>query len=132
MSSKSGFEHAQPNAAPAKSFTPSRLPVLQRKCACSSGGECDQCSSAKGPLQRSAAGPTTAEVPSSVHSVLNSSGSPLDAGTRSFMESRFGQDFSGVRVHTDGVAAQSARDVNAHAYTVGQDIAFASGRYEPN
>ena len=48
------------------------------------------------------------------------------------MESRFGHDFSGVRVHDDPVAAESARAVNARAYTVGEDIAFASGQYDPN
>ncbi len=47
------------------------------------------------------------------------------------MESRFGFDFSLVRAHEDGVAQQSARDVNAHAYTVGNDIVFAEGRFAP-
>ncbi|WLE99267.1 MAG: DUF4157 domain-containing protein [Candidatus Electrothrix communis] len=59
--------------------------------------------------------------------MLSSSGQPLDAGTRSFMEPRFGQDFSGVRVHTDGQAAESARAVNARAYTVGRDVVFGAG-----
>ncbi len=47
------------------------------------------------------------------------------------MERRFGHDFSRVRVHTDAAAEQSARDVNAHAYTVGTDIVFGAGRYAP-
>lgn len=47
------------------------------------------------------------------------------------MEVRFGKDFSRVRVHTDGRAAQSARAVNALAYTVGEHIIFGSGRYAP-
>lgn len=47
------------------------------------------------------------------------------------MESRFGHDFGSVRVHTDDHAAQSARAVNALAYTVGQDIVFDEGRYQP-
>lgn len=47
------------------------------------------------------------------------------------MEARFGQDFSRVRVHSDGRAAVSAREVGAHAYTVGHDIVFGSGRYQP-
>jgi hypothetical protein len=58
-------------------------------------------------------------------------GSPLDDATRSDMEGRFGEDFSSVRVHTDGQAHDSARAVNAHAYTVGNDIVFAGGRYDP-
>ena len=47
------------------------------------------------------------------------------------MESRFGHDFSGVRVHSDGAAAQSARDVSASAYTVGNNIVFGAGQYSP-
>src|SRR4051794_8866021 len=58
-------------------------------------------------------------------------GSALDDRTRTDMEARFGEDFSSVRVHTDGHAAESARSVNAHAYTVGSDIVFAGGRFDP-
>jgi hypothetical protein len=43
------------------------------------------------------------------------------------MERRFGQDFSGVRLHTDSDAAESARAVNALAYTVGRNVVFATG-----
>lgn len=74
----------------------------------------------------------TPGVPPIVHDVLRSPGQPLDAGARSFMESRFGHDFSGVRVHTGGRAAESARSVNALAYTVGRDIVFGSGQYAPS
>jgi hypothetical protein len=66
-----------------------------------------------------------------VHEVLRSPGQPLDANTRAFMEPRFGHDFSRVRVHSDASAAESARAVNALAYTVGQDIVFEAGRYAP-
>ena len=48
------------------------------------------------------------------------------------MEPRFGQDFSRVRVHSGDVPERSARDVNAHAYTVGPHIVFAAGRYSPS
>jgi hypothetical protein len=58
-------------------------------------------------------------------------GSPLDEETRADMESRLGHDFSDVRVHTGGAADESARSVNAQAYTAGSDIVFASGRYDP-
>jgi hypothetical protein len=47
------------------------------------------------------------------------------------MESRFGHDFSGVRVHTDAKAAESAQDLNANAYTVGSNIVFAAGQFAP-
>ena len=58
-------------------------------------------------------------------------GSPLDRDTRGFMESRLGADFSDVRIHTDSKASDSARSVQAHAYTVGSDVVFQSGKYQP-
>jgi hypothetical protein len=70
-------------------------------------------------------------VPLIVHEVLRSPGQPLDSQTRAFFEPRFGHDFSKVRVHTDTRASESTRAVNALAYTVGQDVAFASGQYAP-
>ena len=66
------------------------------------------------------------EVPSIVHEVLGSSGSPLDQTTRDYMEPRFGFDFSQVRVHNDAKAAQSAKVVNALAYTVGHNIVLGA------
>ena len=47
------------------------------------------------------------------------------------MEPRFGSDLSQVRVHADARAADSARSVNALAYTVGRDIVFGAGQYAP-
>jgi len=47
------------------------------------------------------------------------------------MEPRFGYDFSGVRVHTDAKAAESAQAVNARAYTVGQNTVFGASQYAP-
>jgi hypothetical protein len=47
------------------------------------------------------------------------------------MESRLGADFGDVRVHTDGKATESARSVQAHAYTVGNDVVFQSDKYAP-
>lgn len=66
-----------------------------------------------------------------VREALNDSGRPLDPHTRGYMESRFGVDFGNVRVHTDDRAAQSARNINARAYTVGSDIVFSAGKYMP-
>jgi hypothetical protein len=48
------------------------------------------------------------------------------------MESRFGADFSNVRVHTDSDTAQMAKDLNAAAFTHGRDIYFAEGKYNPS
>ena len=70
-------------------------------------------------------------APPIVHEVLRSPGQPLDPAARAFMESRFGHDFGKVRVHTDSIAARSADAVEAHAYTVGSDVVFGSGRYTP-
>src|SRR5438477_4385688 len=58
-------------------------------------------------------------------------GSPLDRETRGFMESRLGADFGDVRIHTDSKASESAKSVQAHAYTVGNDVVFQSGKYSP-
>lgn len=134
-----------------------------------------------GLLRRSGEGHIN-RVPPIVHDVLGSLGRPLEASTRSFMESRLGHnvsraraggplqagsadlhvgpvddphereadavadrvmnestakenrgfDFSQVRIHTDTRAAESARAVNAAAYTVGRDIVFGAGKYQPN
>ena len=58
-------------------------------------------------------------------------GQPLDARTRGFFENRFGHDFSQVRLHTDAKAAESARSVKAMAYTLGHNIVFGTGKYDP-
>ncbi|MBZ5621696.1 MAG: DUF4157 domain-containing protein [Acidobacteriia bacterium] len=55
----------------------------------------------------------------------------MDATTRTFFEPLFGYDFSQARVHSDRHADESARSVNASAYTVGNDIVFRAGQYAP-
>ena len=70
-------------------------------------------------------------APESVSRALRSPGQPLDTSSRGYFEPRFGHDFSGVRVHSDAGAAQSARDINARAYTVGNNIVFGAGRFAP-
>ncbi len=75
--------------------------------------------------------PFSSAVPPVAHEVLRSPGRSLDPGTRAFMEPRFGNDFSQVRVHADAKSAESARAVNALAYTVGRDIVFGTGQYTP-
>lgn len=61
-----------------------------------------------------------------------SRGQPLDPETRAFFESRFGRDFTQVRIHTDTNAAESASRASAVAYTLGNHIIFGSARYAPN
>lgn len=71
------------------------------------------------------------EAPPLVHDVLQSPAQPLDGETRHLMQQRFHDDFGDVRVHTGPRAEESARRVDALAYTVGRDIVFAAGRYAP-
>jgi uncharacterized protein DUF4157 len=82
------------------------------------------------PVSRPSNG-TTAAAPPSVEHAVASAGRPLEPALRRDMEQRFGRDFSGVRVHVDAAGEQSARDVNANAYTLGHDIVFAPGRFAP-
>src|SRR6187401_125580 len=87
---------ASPPAAPSG--------ILQRKCACGNhamSGGCEECRK-KETLQRSTTSSEAInDVPAIVYDVLRSPGQPLDAATRTFMEPRFGHDFSGVRVHSN-------------------------------
>jgi hypothetical protein len=103
------------------------VPVIQRECAACS----EEDKEALHAMPGASASILTGEVPGIVHDVLRSPGQPLDAGTRAFMEPRFGYDFGDVRIHTDSKASQSARAVNARAYTVGRDIVFEKGQYAP-
>ena len=118
------------------SFTPTSRLALQRKCACGNNagasGECQACASTTASLHRKAdSNQKAGEVPAIVDQVLGSPGRPLADDTRAHMESRFGHDFSRVRVHTDAKAADSARAVNALAYTAGSDMVFKTGQYAP-
>src|SRR6478735_7770905 len=73
------------------------------------------------------------EEPPPVHDVVNSGGgSPLAPDVREEMQGRLGHDFSDVRVHTDSAAHESAKSVNAHAYTVGSNVVFQRDRYDPS
>lgn len=80
--------------------------------------------------QANAAG-VAPEAPSLVQEALNSPGRPLDSETRSFMEPRLGYDLSGVRVHNDGPANESARALHASAYTTGSHVVFGNASYAP-
>lgn len=81
-------------------------------------------------LEKQPSGMTDAS-PAGIEQVLAGSSMPLEPVLRQDMEQRFGHDFSRVRVHTDAAAEQSARDVNANAYTVGHHIVFDAGRFAP-
>jgi hypothetical protein len=96
------------------------VPYLQHSCACSTG--CPTCRTEQGghgPLQtkliqQNNAG--EANWPLIVQKAISSSNQPLDSADRGFMETRFGQDFSSVRVYTDTRAGESAHALGARAY----------------
>jgi GH24 family phage-related lysozyme (muramidase) len=126
----------QGKVSPRLSAGSARTGILQRKCACGRtpglDGECAECRNKRLTMQRrptNLAEPST--VPPIVYEVLRSPGQPLDPATRAFMEPRFGHDFSQVRVHADAKAAESARAVNALAYTLGRDVVFGNEQYSP-
>lgn len=99
----------------------------------SSKGGCTQCD-ATPVVRRSAVEGASEEVaPPIVEKTLQSSaGHALDERTRSIFEPQLGLDLSGVRVHTGASADESAKAVNAKAYTVGRDIVFGAGHYAPH
>lgn len=78
-------------------------------------------------------GKTPAVSPNLVSRInsLKDAGQPLDPVTQSFFETRFGRNFSQVRVYTDARAAESANTMNANAYTAGRNIVFGAGKYAP-
>jgi hypothetical protein len=80
--------------------------------------------------KKESASNTGAENSNDVQSITGG-GHSLSESTRAFFEPRFGHDFDGVRIHNDGAAANSARALNALAFTAGRDIVFAAGQYSP-
>jgi hypothetical protein len=71
------------------------------------------------------------EITNGIDNIRSSSGSSLDSDTRDFMKSRFGYDFSNVRIHAGESAARSSDDISALAYTIGNDIVFGREQYQP-
>ena len=95
--------------------TPSRSSEIRRICsACQTKND---------------AGPLAPATESKIQNL--GQGTPLPASERSFFESRFGANFSQVRIHTNAEADQASRSLNAQAFTLGDDIAFAHGEYQP-
>src|SRR5262249_36454731 len=78
-----------------------------------------------------APGGRAAGAPPLVGRVLASPGRELERREREFFEPRLGRDCSGVRIHVDSAAAESARAVGAHAYAAGSHVVFGAGRYRP-
>jgi hypothetical protein len=109
-----------------KPSLPLHFPLLvQRKCAA-----CEEEEEQVVRRKEAGANPQMSASPN-VSPALNSPGQPLDPDTRTFMEQRLDHDFGNVRVHTDHPASESARAVNALAFTLGRDVVFAPGQYRP-
>ncbi|GLH74135.1 hypothetical protein GETHLI_26370 [Geothrix limicola] len=109
--------------------------LLQRQCACGThqpgGGECMECARKKRVQRKGNDALRGAPAWPLVQRALAGPSQPLDSATRAFMGPRFGHDFSKVRVHTDAPAAESAQALRAKAYTVGPQIVFGPGQYQP-
>lgn len=117
-----------------------RLPEPSVQCAsCACGAKCAKCRTEQPEPQDESVQTKRVEPgdshgvepPPIVHEALRSTGQPLAASDAAFFGSRLGYDFTGVRVHSDARASESARALNAFAYTVGRDIVFAEGQYQP-
>ena len=106
--------------------------VIQRKCS-----DCEKEEVQRQPLanfiqKKGNSGKTAA--PNSVAHQINSTrggGTKMPASTKSFMENRFGTDFSNVNIHTDPRAVEMSEQIQAKAFTVGNDIYFNSGMFSP-
>jgi len=104
---------------------------IQRKCA-----DCEE----KEKLQRkplvsfiqrkeSSVGTVASDTVSNQINASKGSGFNMDDNTQSFMQSRFGADFSNVKIHTGGEAIQMNRELNAKAFTLGNEIYFNENHY---
>ncbi len=125
--------------ADAMADTVMRMPetsLIQRKCA-----DCEEEEKVqRSPLAASITpfiqtkggdGGTSSDAVTNQINSTKGSGSNMDSPTQSFMENRFGTDFSNVKIHTGDDAVQMSRELNAQAFTVGSDIYFNSGKYNP-
>jgi hypothetical protein len=125
------YEQEANNAAQkvmsSSTFTPSFFfPVsVQRKCA--------ECEEEEKKLQRKENNSSSSTSSSKPENYISSvtDGKPLGNEEKSFFESRMGYNFSDVRIYTDSNANQSAKNINALAYTHGNNIVFGQGQYQP-
>lgn len=109
--------------------------VIQHKCAVCEGGKmtCSKCEEEKKVRRKEMIGhpPHASAAVHSQIAALRGGGQPLAPSVRAFFEPRFGANFSEVRVHTDYSAQESARAIQAKAFTTGQDLVFGEGEYIP-
>ena len=117
-----------------KVTNPARNNSIQRKCpGCKKGTKIEK-EEEEEILQKKEASGATHKIPPELESLISpvrGGGQPLSETDRAFFEPRFGHDFSQVRVHSGADAGQSARDLDAKAYTMGNDIVFGAGQFTP-
>ena len=122
--------------ADAMADTVMRMPepnFIQRKCA-----HCEEEEAQRKPLasfiqrKETEGGNTISDATHNQVKATRGGGSAMQANTKTFMESRFGADFSNVRIHSGGYASQLSNELNAQAFTVGNDIYFNAGKFSPN
>ena len=102
---------------------------LQRACACAAGqGDCEACRKKK--LQRRATRGAEAPAPLDL-ARFEGGGTTLAPQWRRPLEPQFGAGFDAVRIHDDAASHAAARALHAHAFTVGQHVHFAAGRFAP-
>ena len=82
--------------------------------------------------KEASAGNVASETVSNKINSSRGSGSHMDNSTQSFMQSRFGADFSNIKIHTGDYAVEMNCELNAQAFTIGEDIYFNSGKYNPS
>ncbi|MCW3090730.1 MAG: hypothetical protein JWP81_1799 [Ferruginibacter sp.] len=120
----------------ANSFYHGGEPVIQRKCA-----HCEEEEGVQRKLstsvitpfiqaKRENGGVASDRVTQQVNATKGK-GSGMEGYIQSFMQSRFNTDFSGVKIHTGDYAVQMSKELNAEAFTVGSDIYFNNGKYNP-
>jgi hypothetical protein len=131
-----GEEHEEgiaPKIQPKAIFESNEEGQVQRKCAACSEKKIQPMRTEDEPMIQGMGIVPDIQASSDLESRLNAtkgSGSPLPDETRSSMESAFGTDFSGVRVHTNSGAVQMNQELGAQAFTHGSDVYFNSGKYD--
>ena len=70
-------------------------------------------------------------APGGATKIPQGGGAPLAQDSRTKLETHLGADLSAVRVHTGGESADSAKGFGARAFTVGNDVHFGKGEFQP-
>lgn len=122
--------------APQDGKTAHAQPMIQRQCADCEQEEVVQAKSLGHPSLLQAKGmasglQATPQVSHRIHA-SRGGGNPLSSVALTHMEAGFGRDFSAVRIHTDVNAISLNQQLNARAFTVGRDIYFGEGQFQPS